>query len=289
MSEAGADRLEAIERLLRILAVLDAAGAAGVRHDRLARLVAYPAGSDDPRRQLAGDVGELNRAGWEIISVGAGSGKRYALIEWGTRPPLRLDPAHEAALLRASRVAQDGRPDGEPIGAAGDALAECISAVGAGSVVSFEYAGRRRRVHPRAVQPGPSGWYLVGRPDDGRDTDEYYAVALMRDIEVRPPGEAPVSPVERRGGHDPVRWLVDSPEEVKLRTAARFADEVELAFGPALRREHSGDDVVLTIAVTHQAAFRQRLYALGGRVEVLAPQRVRAEIVAELSHLAGLP
>jgi hypothetical protein len=56
-----------------------------------------------------------------------------------------------------------------------------------------------------------------------------------------------------------------------------------------MRREHAGDDVVLTIAVTHQAAFRQRLYGLGGRVEVLGPDRVRASIIAELSHLAGVP
>ena len=74
-----------------------------------------------------------------------------------------------------------------------------------------------------------------------------------------------------------------------MRAAACLADEVEQVLGPAMRREHTGEDVVLTIAVTHQAAFRQCLYGLGGRVDVLGPDRVRASIIAELSHLAGVP
>ena len=285
MSEAARHRFEAIERLLRILAVLEAAGAHGVRHDRMPRLAGYPAGADDPRRQLARDIGELNRAGWEIISVGSGSGKRYVLTASGTRLPVRLDPEQEAALLRASRAARDGLGPDEATGVA-SVLAVCVRAVGARAGVAFEYGGRRRAVHPRAVQPGPGGWYLVGREDDS-DVDRHFALTQMRDIEVGGRDSAAVSRTERRGRPDPVGWLVDPPEEVRLRTTAHFAEDVELALGPALRRERTGDDVVLTIAVTHQAAFRQRLYALGGRVEVLAPERVRAGIVAELSRLAG--
>ncbi len=282
MSESGRHSLEAIERLLQILAMLDAAGAGGVRQDRLARLASYPPAPHDRRRQLAHDVGELNRAGWEIISVGSGSGMRYVLTACGTRLALPLDRAQEAELLRASRPAQETAGGDGP-----GCLAECVRAVGTRAVLSFGYGGELRRVHPRAVQPGRAGWYLVGREDGDGQADRYFAIAGMREVEAGAPGSATVTPSVRRGCHDPLTWLVDPPEEVTLRVAARFAGEVERALGPVLRREPTGDDVVLTIAVTNQAAFRHRLYALGGRVEVLGPEQVRAGIVAELSELAG--
>lgn len=284
MSEGGRHPLEAVDRLLRVLAELEAAGASGVRQQRLVRLSGYAAASEAPRRLLARDVGELNRAGWEIITIGSGSGLRYVLTACGTRVPLRLDRAQEAALLRATRPARNAA--GESQAAAG--FADCVRAVGARAVLSFEYRGRARQVDPAAVLPGPAGWYLVGR-ENGRAEDGYFAIGRMRDVAVGAAGSATIPNVARRGGHDPLSWLVDPPEEVQVRAAARLADEVEQVLGPAMRREHSGDDVVLTIAVTHQAAFRQRLYGLGGRVEVLGPDRVRASIIAELSHLAGAP
>jgi predicted DNA-binding transcriptional regulator YafY len=262
---------------------LEAAGASGVRQERLVRLAGYAAAEEVPRRLLARDVGELNRAGWEIITVGSGSGLRYVLTASGTRVPLRFDRAQEAALLRAARSARIAA--GESQASAG--FADCVRAVGARAVLSFEYRGRARQVDPAAVLPGPAGWFLMGR-EDGR-ADRYFAVGRMRDVAVGAAGSATIARGTRRGGHDPLSWLVDPPEEVKVRAAARLADEVEQALGPAMRCERAGDDVVLTIAVTHQAAFRQRLYGLGGRVEVLGPDRVRASIVAELSHLAGVP
>jgi predicted DNA-binding transcriptional regulator YafY len=283
MSDGGRHRLDAVERLLRVLAELEAAGAGGVRQQRLLRLSGYAAALEVPRRLLARDVGRLNRAGWEIITVGSGSGLRYVLTACGTRVPLRFDRAQEAALLRAARSARNAA--GESQAPAG--FADCVRAVGVRATLSFEYRGRVRQVHPAAVQPGPAGWYLLGR-EDGR-SDRYFAIGRMRHVAVGVAGSATIPSGARRGGHDPLSWLVDPPEEVKVRAAACLADEVEQALGPAMRRADAGDDVVLTIAVTHQAAFRQRLYGLGGRVEVLGPDGVRASIIAELSHLAGVP
>ena len=283
MSDGVRHPLEAVERSLRVLAELEAAGAGGVRQERLLRLAGYAAASEVPRRLLARDVGALNRAGWEIITVGSGSGLRYVLTACGTRVPLRFDRAQEAALLRAARSARHIAGDSR----AAACFADCLRALGARAVLSFEYRGRARRVDPAAVLPGPAGWYLVGR-EDSRSV-RYFAIGRMRDVAVGAAGSATVSRGSRRGGHDPLSWLVDPPEEVKVRAAACLVDEVEQALGPAMRCERVGDDVVLTIAVTHQAAFRQRLYGLGGRVEVLGPDQVRASIVAELSQLAGVP
>lgn len=282
MSEGGRQPFETVERLLRVLAALEAAGARGVRRDRLLGLAGPADNVEEPRELLARDVGELNRAGWEIITVGPGSGSRYVLTATGTRVLLRFSRGQEAALLRAVRSGGRTAADSQ----AEEQFADCVRAVGSRAVLSFEYRGRLRRVEPVAVQPGPAGWYLAGR-EDGR-VDRYFAISRMRGIAVGEPGTASLPEGARRRGLDPLSWSINPPEEVKVRAAEQFAGEVEQILGPAMRREHLGREVVLTIAVTHQAAFRQRLYALGGRVEVVAPDRVRASIVAELSRLAGV-
>lgn len=282
MSYGGEHPLETLERLIRLLAVLEVAGSRGVRRDRLLGLADSAATVDDPRRLLARDIGELNRAGWEIITVGSGSGSRHVLTACGARVGLRFDREQEAALLAAVRSARFTAPD-ERAGP----FADCVRAVGSRAPLSFEYRGRRRRVEPVAVQPGPAGWYLVGR-EDGR-ADRHFPLRRMRAVEVGAAGTATAYDGVRRSGHDPLSWSVDPPEEVKVRTAEAFAGEVEQTLGRAMRREYAGGEVVLTIAVTHQAAFRQRLYGLGGRVQVVAPARVRASIIAELSQLAGVP
>lgn len=286
MSDSGRQPLDAIGRMLRVLAALEAAGAAGVRQDRLVKLAGYVTDRDAPRRLLAGDIGELNRAGWEIIAVGAGSGMRYVLTACGARVPVRLNPEQEAALLGAARsavrtVARTGHEQSS------DTLARCVRAVGARTLLSFTYRGRRRRVHPRAVQPGPAGWYVVGREDGNGAAERHFALAHMDDVTPGPPGSAHLNGGVHGDRRDPLSWLVDPPEEVTVRTAAALADEVEQVLGRAMRRARDGNDVVLTIAVTHQAAFRQRLYTLGARVAVLGPEQVRAGIVTELSQLAG--
>jgi predicted DNA-binding transcriptional regulator YafY len=288
MSDAGRHSLDAIGRMLRVLAVLETAGAGGVRQVRLPKLAGYAAGPENPRRLLARDIGELNRAGWEIIAVGAGSGMRYVLTVGGARVPVRLDREQEAALLSAARSAA-GAAAPPTANRSAESLACCVRAVGARALLSFAYRGRHRRVHPRAVEPGPAGWYVVGREDGDGPVDRHFALAQMDEVTLGAPGSAHLTGGAPGDGRDPLSWLVDPPEEVRLRTAARLADEVEHVLGPAMRRERVGDEVVLTIAVTHQAAFRHRLYTLGGRVQVLGPALVRAGILAELAELVGAP
>ena len=49
----------------------------------------------------------------------------------------------------------------------------------------------------------------------------------------------------------------------------------------------SGSALAMTYVVTHRRVFRNRLYELGTRVRVVSPDEVRAEILAELTALAG--
>jgi predicted DNA-binding transcriptional regulator YafY len=162
----------------------------------------------------------------------------------------------------------------------------CLEAAARRRVVQFMYKGRPRTVHPRVVQPGPSGWYLVGW-EQGSGLEKYFVVDRMGNPIFDHAGTARPAEEAQRGTLDPATWEVDPPVDVVLETSPQFVEQVKLALRPVVKEDVAGDRAVLTVRVTNRAAFRMRLYALGARVRVLGPDDVRAEVVAELIRLAG--
>jgi predicted DNA-binding transcriptional regulator YafY len=305
VSRGGRDQLGPIERLVRILAVLDAAGESGATQDRLLEAANYDAeAADAPRRMLNRDVRYLNEAGWDIKNVAAaGADARYVLRARDIRLRVELSPGEQAELARVGRLggiedfadyvgSDDGAaPEhgaGQGIEQSADAqLAMCLEAAALRRVVQFIYKGQPRTVHPRLVQPGPSGWYLVGW-EQASGIEKYFVVDRIRNLVFHRAGTAMPAENSRRASLDPATWEVDPPVEVEVETSPLFADQVKLAIRPVVREVTDGDRSVLTVRVTNRAAFRTRLYALGTRVRVLGPYDIRAEIVDELTQLAGV-
>lgn len=303
MSRGGRDQLGPIERLVRILAVLDAAGESGATQERLLEAAEYEAKAEDaPRRMLNRDIGHLNRAGWDIKNVAAAGGDaRYVLRARDIRLRVELSLGEQAELARVGRLGgiEDfaeyvGTDDGAaPEHGAGQGveqyadaqLAMCLESAAFRRVVQFIYKGRPRTVHPRLVQPGPSGWYLVGW-EQASGIEKYFVVDRIRNLVFSRAGTAMPAESSSRASLDPATWEVDPPVEVEVETSLLFADQVKLAIRPVVREVADGDRSVLTVRVTNRAAFRVRLYALGTRVRVLGPDDIRAEIVDELTQLA---
>ena len=306
VSHGGRDQLGPIERLVRVLAVLDGAGPAGATQEQLLEVARYGATAPDAqRRMLTKDISYLNDAGWDIQNVAEpGKNARYVLEARDIRLRVELSPSEQAELARVGRLAgvdefadyvgTDAGPPEHPSGSgiyhdghpADVQLALCLEAAARRRVVQFIYKGRPRTVHPRVVQPGPSGWYLVGW-EQASGLEKYFVVDRMRNVIFDQPGTAKAAEEGQRGTLDPATWEVDPPVEVDLQTSTVFVDQVKLALRPVLKEMTDGDLAVLTIRVTNRAAFRMRLYALGARVRVLGPEDVRAEIVDELTRLAG--
>lgn len=302
MSRGGRDQLGPIERLVRVLAVLDAAGPAGATQEQLLEVAKYGGDSPDAqRRMLNRDIGHLNDAGWDIRNVAeAGTNARYVLQARDIRLRVELSPGEQAELARVGRVAGiEEFADYVGADAAGERTAPvtqpppvdvqltlCLEAAARRRAVHFVYKGRGRTVHPRVVEPGPSGWYLVGW-EQGSGIEKRFVIDRMRSLALDHPGTAIAAQEERRGTLDPATWEVDPPVDVDLETTREFADQVKLSLRPVVAERTEGDATVLTIRVTNRAAFRMRLYTLGARVRVLGPDEVRAEIVDELVRLAG--
>ena len=305
MSPGGRDQLGPIERLVRVLAVLDGAGAAGATQERLLEVAQYGASDQDAqRRMLNKDIGYLNDSGWDIRNAAEpGMPARYVLQARDIRLRVELTPSEQAELARVGRVAgvdefadyvgTTGEPPEHPVGPGRPPaqktdleLVLCLEAAARRRVVQFLYKGRPRTVHPRVVQPGPSGWYLVGW-EEGTEIEKYFVVDRMRNVLLDQPGTAIAAEEGARGTLDPATWDVDPPVEVEVQTTPLFADQVRLALRPVVGETRNGETTVLTVRVTNRAAFRMRLYALGTRAHVVAPEEVRHEIVEELTRLAG--
>lgn len=302
MSRGGRDQLGPIERLVRVLAVLDGAGSAGASQEQLVRVGEY--GGDNPdaqRRMLNRDISHLNDAGWDIRNVAdVGTNARYVLHARDIRLRVELSPGEQAELARVGRIAgiekfaeyvgtDDDADRRSPVGDVHPAdiqLTLCLEAAARRRIVQFIYKGRPRTVHPRVVEPGPSGWYLVGW-EQGSGIEKRFVVDRMRNVVLDQPGTATAAPEEDRGTLDPATWNVDPPVDVDLETTAEFADQVRLVLRPVVGERTDGDTTVLTIRVTNRAAFRMRLYTLGARVRVLGPDEVRGELIDELARLGG--
>jgi hypothetical protein len=204
MAGGGRDQLGPIERLVRLLAVLENAGVVGASQQQLLDVARYGGDHDDQRRALNRELKHLTEAGWDIRNVGdLGGEARYVLRARDTRLRVSLTREQQAELARAATLAgvkdfadlvgDTPKIDAAPAGVSAPLLKTsehpnltlCIYAASHRCLLQFTYKKKLRVVHPRVVQPGPSGWYLAGC-EDGQDVEKNFAVGPDADPRHRP-------------------------------------------------------------------------------------------------------
>lgn len=299
----GRDPRAPMERLTQILSVLSSAAPQPVPADRVLEVVSYGAGTvEDRRDQLRRDVRHLEALGWAIDNVAEpGQQARYRLTAVDNRLRVEFTPEQRAELLRAAQAAglvevgpalggsaeADGAFEAQ-VRRDGTALAGVQRAVAQRCRLTFGYRDRTRVVHPHALHLRRGGWYLTGL-EEGAAAAKTYAVARMDQVRLDAPGTAREPAEPSRPQLDPITWQVDPPVDVRVQTTPEHRPHVESMLGGAVAEQQGTDPgaVVLTIPVTHRAAFRRRLYELGTRVVLLGPDEVRAEVRRDLASVAG--
>lgn len=299
---SGRDQRGPMERLVRMAAALRAARTNGVTAERLAELAEFggPARLD----QVARELRHLNNQGWQIDNIARrGEPAVYRMTTVDNRLRLRLTPAQQAALRRAALVADRadladrlGLPEttSEPPVEVADGesdhdLGLVLQAVREGAILRFRYSGSDRVVHPESVRTQYRRWYLRGA-EDGAEQVKSFVVSRMSDVDVEAPGTARPVVVEHHEALHPMRWQVDEPVQVRLRTQAEFVPDVHRWLGrPDSETPDGGSSgaVLLDYTVTHRSALYDRLYELGTRVDLLGPDEVRADLLTELDSMAG--
>lgn len=289
-----------MERLVRLVAVLHQAGRNGVAATNLADIAGFD--GDDPISQLGREFRHLRALGWQIENLGGeGTTGVYRMVTVDNRIAVKLTPEQQAALLRAVLLANRddlverlGLPASDrpadvvaaiPVGG-DEALSTVTQGLRLGCVLRFRYAGSLRTVHPESVRTQNGKWYLRGH-EDGADLVKSFVVSRMSEVSADATTPAVRLETSRHSGLHPMSWEIDPPVDVTLSAAATYVPDVERWLGSPQSRREVGDAVELTYRVTHREALRSRIYELGPRVRVIGPDDVRAEIIDELSFMAG--
>lgn len=297
----GRDQRAPMERLVRIAAVLHAHGRAGVSGADLADVAEFT--GEERMDQLARELRHLRSQGWSIVNVAEpGEGAHYVMETVDNRLTVRLTPGQQRALQQAVLVADrtdlvrrlglpesarpaEVAPPSMPL-TTPEELSVLLRATSQRALLRFTYKGTRRSVHPESVRSQNGTWYLRGR-EDGTGLTKTFVVSRMSEVTADAPGTAePPEPLHHPGLH-PMTWEIDPPVDVELRTTPDYEPDVRRWLDEPADVREDGDHVVLSYRVTHRAAFRTRLYELGRRVELLGPEEVRREVVAELRRMAG--
>lgn len=297
----GRDQREPMERLVRMAAVLRVAGDRGVPAEKLADVAGFDGGSRGD--QLSREIRHLSRQGWQIDNIAPeGEQARYRMRAVDNRLRVRLTPAQQRALQRAAILADRddlidrlGLPSSErpadvsadvPRAGHDETLAAVTRAVRHRSLLRYRYNGKQRVVHPQSLRTQSAKWYLDA-VEEGADQIKVFVVSRMSDVSVDAPGTATREPISRHSGLHPMSWEVDPPVDVTLRTTPEFVPDVRRWLGHPFAEEGDGESATLHYRVTNRAALRTRLYELGRRVELVGPEEIRAELLAELATIAG--
>lgn len=288
-------------RLVRIMAVLNEAGSVGATAERLCKVAEFD--GDNAEDQLGLDLRRLRQQGWQIDRITpVGEPGRYRMVSGDNRLRLKLSPPQLAALQRSVILSQRAdlaknlgiKPGSLPVGVGSQVvppaqsaeLSLALEAVRLSSRIRFSYKGTPRTLHPGAVRFQNNQWYLSGI-EDGGDMVKHFAVSRMSDAALDKPGSAQAVPEVRRIPLHPLRWEVDPPIDVTLRTAAEYVPDVERWLMKAESRRDLNGSVDLTYTVTNREAFRARIYVLGSRVTITGPNEMRDEILADLRRLGA--
>jgi predicted DNA-binding transcriptional regulator YafY len=277
----GRDQQAAMERLLRILLALSNRER-GIAARRLAEIAGH-ATDENGLTKLRRDIRQLREdGGWDIESVGGeGESGRYLLHAHDNRMALLLTPGERAALQQAAMAVDVAVPEPSP------QLAVLERAVERHCIARFSYRHKRRRVHPHTLHNGPSGWMLRGREVDSDLIKEFVVERISGAVSIDDPGSADVPDSIPRHSFDPLTWDVDPLEDVLVVIPAEHADEVASVLTGAVEHSRSGDQVILTVPVTHRAAFRSRIFELGGRVRLVGSSANRDELIMVLRSAAA--
>jgi proteasome accessory factor C len=266
----------------------------------------YDGGTDAVRQKFERDKRELRAAGVEIRSVGIESDDQVGyLIEPSSfwLPDLGLDDDEARALGLAAAMLGFGRdgvsrvlldaPPAIPKGtlASLPALPYLFRAIGERCEVVFVHKGRERRVAPGTLTKHADRWYL-GAVDLETGLLRHFRVDRITGIpKVAPPGSGVIDDAVRAELRAAKPW--ESGREgraVTVHVDAAVARSVvaELAEGTDVEYRRDGS-VVVTVGWGLPGLARTWVLSLLHHGEVLAPARVRDEVVEWLTSIRDAP
>jgi proteasome accessory factor B len=295
-----------VERVLNLLALLLDTRVPLTREEIVRELSGYPPQISAYRRAFERDKEVLRGMGVPITMEQVGDagevGYRVRPDDYYL-PDLGLSAEETAALRVAVSAISLGSSAGEgalmklggmaehapaPIASLpiAPALATLFEAFRNHAVVTFTHRGRTRTVEPWGLSSKRGHWYVVGYDRDRQAMRAFRADRIEGDVKVGEPGAFETPDGFRPDDHIEDRaWLMGDEPAVIVRVAAEpaYADRIVDELGAdGIAEELDDGRLVVEIPVSNRVAFRSIVLAYREHVEVLAPDDVRADLIAWL-------
>jgi proteasome accessory factor B len=301
--------MEKIERLLTLMNVLLDAPRAISAEDLRERVPGYPDEDASFKRAFERDKDDLREMGVPLLveTIPASDppllGYRIRKADYELRDPGLDDDELEALNLAAAVTGFAGgmgqralfklgagatdRPQAElPVD---PDLVAAFAGVAERRVLHFRYHGLDRVVHPYRLQFVRGRWYLNGF-DRARGDERWFRTSRVEGhLTVGDEPEAYDRPIEAVPGLQLDPWVLGGgtdPVRAEVRFDPQLAGAVRREVPPAAIVREDEDGLVVALDVTNREGFRSWVLSFLDRAEVLAPEDLRAEIVAWLRSLA---
>jgi len=314
----GRPKIPTAERIINLLVLLTESNAP-VTYERIMNDMGdqYSGGPEGRRIAFERDKKVLRQVGVPITTQVLGGDEagrtaysvdkaEYALIDFGLMAA-EMSALQQAAATVRMGTAWGGRAvqwlGGELVDATEPAVARVVAddprlpalhpTCARRCRASFAYHGRTRTVHPYGLVARGGCWYLVCHDSDRNDPAVYRVDRIEGDLSladpdsfVRPPG----IDLDRIFSRDS-KLFGDADgdgETAIVRVDGRLAPAVVRELGEEAVRARLADGAVeMRVPCTNRYAFRNWLFSMVDRAEVLSPGDLRDEIAAELAVLAG--
>ena len=316
---AGRDKFPSTERIINLLVLLTESNVP-VTYEQIMNEMGfqYPDGAEGRRIAFERDKKVLRQVGVPITTQVLGGDEagrtaysvdktEYALIDFG------LTPKEMSALQQAAATVRMGTPwggravrwlGGEMVEATEPAVARVVAddprlpvlheACARRCETSFTYHGRQRRVHPYGLVARSGFWYLVCHDTERDDRGVYRVDRIEGDPTMSAPDAfvRPAGIILDRFFERDSKLFGDGDGDAEtaiVRIDGRLAPAVIRELGDEAIRARLADGAVeMRVPCANRYAFRNWLFSMVDRAEVLAPADLRAEIAAELALLAGV-
>ncbi|HWB87641.1 MAG TPA: WYL domain-containing protein [Acidimicrobiia bacterium] len=187
------------------------------------------------------------------------------------------------ALIKLGGVERGAglEPLGADLGEGVDVLGDLFAAVTERRKVKFTYRGHERPIEPYGIAHRRGHWYLVGKSPEG---ERMYRVDRISDLELG----AEEGAFKKPRGFDMRKAVAAQPWEAGLDpetpTTVRFDPDVAWWAARSLGVPEPAGELTTTVNVTNRDAFIGWLLSFGASAEVVAPDEMRAAVVARVGE-----
>jgi predicted DNA-binding transcriptional regulator YafY len=233
----------------------------------------------------------IDRAGYTLIDFALTEEELSALQQAAAMVQIGTSWGKQAVQWLGGEIVDTELSAAVKVDAQSHVLPTLWAAVASFNTVSFSYHGRRRTVHPYGLIARNGFWYLIAFDTERAMQVTYRVDRIEDDITV---GAA--HSFERPEGFDLATAYKRDPKDFADAGTEVAIVRLDHRVAPAVMRELGDDAVVarrtdgsvdIEVACGNRPAFKSWLFAMVDRAEVLSPDSVRQEIIADLQRMAG--